>query len=60
MRTKEEHLMNGGNMKDKIFTWGHSACNMAIVKACKKLGFPEYNCHESSDEVMVLTALENV
>lgn len=20
MRTKEEHLMNGGNMKDKIFT----------------------------------------
>lgn len=46
MRTKEEHLMNGGNMKDKIFTWGHSACNMAIGKACKKLGLPEYNCHE--------------
>ncbi len=46
MEIREEHLLSGGSMEDKIFTWGHSACNMAIGNACRKLNLPEYNCHE--------------
>lgn len=46
MRIKETHLQNGGNMEDKIFTWGHSACDAMIGNACTKIGLPKYNCHE--------------
>lgn len=45
-RIKETNLQNGGKMTDKIFSWGHSACDQAIGKACGKLKLPEYNCHE--------------
>ncbi len=46
MGLREEHLASGGSLDDKIFPWGHSACNMAIGNACRKLELPEYNCHE--------------
>lgn len=46
MGIKETNLQKGGSMNDKIFPWGHSACNQTIGTACKKLSLPEYNCHE--------------
>ena len=40
------HIMNGGSVSDRIFTWGHASCNNMLQKACKKLGLPSYHCHE--------------
>ncbi|MDO4308553.1 MAG: tyrosine-type recombinase/integrase [Eubacteriales bacterium] len=46
MRLKEEHLMKEGKLEDKIFNWGHGACDSALEKACKTLNLPDYDCHE--------------
>ena len=46
MRIKEEHLMKGGSLSDRIFDWGHSACLTMIKKACKELDLPAYCCHD--------------
>ncbi|WP_285825189.1 tyrosine-type recombinase/integrase [Schaedlerella arabinosiphila] len=46
MRIKEEHLMKGGDLNDKIFTWEHGACASMLEKACKALNLPKYTCHE--------------
>jgi len=45
-RLDEEHTLDGGADTDRIFTWGHAACNNMLQKACKKLGLPSYHCHE--------------
>lgn len=46
MRIKQEHLMNGGELSDRIFDWGHSACLTMLKKACKELSLPAYCCHD--------------
>ena len=46
MRIKEEHLMKGGDLNDKIFTWEHGACASMLEKVCKALNLPKYTCHE--------------
>lgn len=46
MRIKEEHLMKGGSLDDKIFNWTHGACDTALKKACKECDLPAYSCHE--------------
>lgn len=46
MRIKEEHLMKGGSLEDRIFNWSHGSCNNAIKQACEKLGFEPYSCHD--------------
>ena len=46
MRIKQEHIMNGGNLDERIFSQTHGAVNMMIGNVCKKLKLPEYNCHE--------------
>lgn len=45
-RIKEEHRIDGGDMTDRIFPWGHSAVDQALKKACEKCGLPPYHCHE--------------
>lgn len=47
MRAIESQKQVNGSLDDKIFTWGHSACNSAIAKACEKSGLEnKYHCHE--------------
>ncbi len=43
-RLHAEHTLDGG--AERIFPWGHAACNNMLQKACKKLGLPSYHCHE--------------
>lgn len=45
-RIKEEHRINGGDMNERIFPWGHSAVDQALKKACEKCDLPPYHCHE--------------
>ncbi len=40
------HILNGGSVSDRIFTWGHTSCNNMLQKACNELGLPSYHCHE--------------
>ena len=46
MRLKEEHLLNGGSLEDKIFTLTYSAYDTTIRKACKKLNIETCSCHD--------------
>ena len=46
MRLKEEHLLSGGNMEDKIFTLTYSAYDSTIRKACNNLNIPVCSCHD--------------
>lgn len=46
IKEKNRHLQSGGNMADKIFDWGHSACVSAFTKACAKCKIDNYTCHE--------------
>lgn len=45
-RLQQENILKGGTDADKIFEWGHGACNNMLQKACEKLGLPLYHCHE--------------
>lgn len=46
MRIKQEHILSGGNLDERIFSQTHGAVNMMICNVCKKLKLQEYNCHE--------------
>ena len=45
MRIKEEHLLKGGSLDDKIFNWQYGLCDKTIKKACKDLELPLFSCH---------------
>lgn len=45
-RLQQTNIQKGGADSDKIFEWGHGACNNMLQKACKELEFPLYHCHE--------------
>lgn len=45
-RLHSEHKMAGGADTDRIFPWGHTACNRMLQRICQKQGLPLYHCHE--------------
>ena len=45
MRMKEEHLLSGGNIEDKIFTYEYNTYGKAIQKVCEKVDIPLCSCH---------------
>ena len=45
-RLQQENILKGGTDADKIFEWGHGACNNMLQKACRELQLPLYHCHE--------------
>lgn len=42
----KNHLSDGGQMEDRIFSWDYGACNVMIKKACRDLNIREYSCHD--------------
>lgn len=46
MRLKEEHLLNGGSLNDRVFPFTHGAVNAMIKKACEDLDLEVYSCHD--------------
>lgn len=46
MRLKEEHLLSGGNIEDKIFNYEYSTYDSTIKKACKRLELEPCSCHD--------------
>lgn len=46
MRLKEEHLLNGGNIEDRIFLYDYSTYDSTIKKACKNVNIPLCSCHD--------------
>ena len=42
----KNHLSDGGQMEDRIFSWDHGACNVMIKKACRDLNIREYSCYD--------------
>ena len=46
IKERDYHLSIGGNIKDKIFNFGHSAVAAMLNKCCKDLNLPKYTCHE--------------
>ena len=45
-RLQQDNIQKGGTDADKIFGWGHGACNNMLQKVCKELEISLYHCHE--------------